>query len=95
VSAPIFGLIRESFPAVVKQLYFSKAWDWQTETEYRLVIHGDDVQEVEYVDIRHALTGIFLGSQFPEERRDDVLARCPHLVENRIFMVLWRNGSPW
>jgi hypothetical protein len=91
--ADLPGVVQEIFPSIVRQLYFSKTWDWFAETEYRLVVRGE-VGDVEHIDIRRALTAIFLGSEFPRGRLDDVLARCQHLIENRILMVHWRNGFP-
>jgi hypothetical protein len=88
------GLINEIFPTVVGGLYFEKAWDWSTESEYRLLLDGD-VAEYEFADISRALTGVFCGSRFPEARLDDLRARCPGLLANgRIFRMMWRNGFP-
>ncbi len=87
-------LIEEVFPGVVAGLYFSKAWDWSTESEYRFLLHGD-AAENEYVDISRALTGVFCGASFPERRLDDLRARCPQLHDDhRIFRTSWRNGFP-
>ena len=87
-------LIDDIFPTVVDRIYFNKAWDWNTESEHRIIAYGD-VEEFEYVDIRRALTGIFLGPRFPPTRTEDVIARCRNLAgAQRIFLVVWRNGSP-
>lgn len=86
------GLVKEIFPTTAAGLYFTKAWDWSTETEYRLLLHGD-VAEYEFVDISSALTGVFCGARFPNVRLDDLRARCPELLAaNRIFRLKWRNG---
>lgn len=80
------------FPSVVAGLYFSKAWDWSSESEYRFLLYGD-VDEYEYIDIRAALTGVFCGPRFPIARFADLRARCPELWEaGRIFRMVWRNG---
>ena len=68
------GLIADIFPVVVGHLYFSKAWDWSTETEYRFLMHGD-VNEHEYIDVRGALTGIFCGPKLPNAHLRDVVSR--------------------
>lgn len=82
--------IEERFPTAVHDLYFVKAWDWSSETEYRCLVHGD-VDEFEFVDITPAVSGIFLGSRFPTARLADLRARCPELWE-RTYQVWWRNG---
>lgn len=93
VKDDLAALIEEKFPRFAEQFYFRKAWDWSSETEYRLLVHGD-VAAFEYVDIRRAVTGIFIGPGLPTARRDDLLARCPHLADHRMFTVYWRNGFP-
>ncbi len=87
-------LLEDVFPGVVAGLYFSKAWDWSTESEYRFLLHGDAAED-EYVDISRALTGVFCGASFPERRLDDLRARCPQLHDDhRIFRMVWTNGFP-
>jgi Protein of unknown function (DUF2971) len=86
--------VNELFPSVVHRLYFEKAWDWSTESEYRLLVHGS-TDDAEYVDIRRALTGVFVGPRFPEGRLNDLTSRCaPLAAEQRMFTVRWRNGFP-
>jgi Protein of unknown function (DUF2971) len=86
------GLIADIFPVVVGHLYFSKAWDWSSETEYRFLMHGD-VNEHEYIDVRSALTGIFCGPKFQDARLRDIVSRSPELVQaGRVFQLGWRNG---
>jgi hypothetical protein len=91
--ADLDRLVDELFPGFVQDLYFRKAWDWSTETEYRFLVHGD-VAEAEYVDIRQAVIAVFLGPRFPESRLNDLFARCGALAENRAFLLRWRNGFP-
>jgi hypothetical protein len=90
--ADLTGLRDDLFPVIVPHLYFSKAWDWSTETEYRFLLHGG-AAEFEYIDVRSALTGIFCGPRFPEARWKDVFTRCPELTKaGRVFKLWWRNG---
>jgi hypothetical protein len=65
------AFVQELFPSVVDGLYFVKASDWSSETEYRFLLHGD-VADYEYVDITKALTSIFVGPRFPAVRLDDL-----------------------
>jgi hypothetical protein len=48
-------------------IFFSKHADWSNESEYRLILLDQSVLPVE-LDIRSALTGVFLGEAFPEWR---------------------------
>jgi hypothetical protein len=92
--ADFHGFIDDVFLTVVGRLYFTKAWDWSTESEYRFLVHGE-VDDYEYLDISQSLTGIFCGSRFAEARLADLAARCPELMAaGRIFHVQWRNGFP-
>jgi len=94
VIADLRSHVDEVFPTAVAGLYFTKAWDWSTESEYRLLLDGD-VADEEFADISGSLTGIFCGSRFPEARFDDLRARCPQLLAaGRIFVMRWRNGFP-
>jgi len=92
VAQDLPGLIEDVFPVHVARLYFSKAWDWSTETEYRFLLHGK-VNDYEYIDVRHALTGVFCGPAFPDGRIKDICARCPELTDaGRVYKLSWRNG---
>lgn len=82
------------FPSLASVMCFTKAWDWSTETEYRLLVHGD-VHEHEYVDITDALTDVFLGPRFPNQRARDIKARCRAIWDaGRVFQILWRGSTP-
>ncbi|MBT2525653.1 DUF2971 domain-containing protein [Streptomyces sp. ISL-99] len=54
------------------QLFFRKHIDWDSESEYRLILLNESI-DFDYVDIRDALTGIVLGSAFPEDSVPDLL----------------------
>lgn len=85
----------EAFPSFVAALYFSKSWDWSTESEYRFLVHGQ-VAEYEYIDVSAALTGVFCGSRMPESRLQELRFLCPDLWSTgRIFRVTWINGLPY
>ncbi|MBQ0883189.1 DUF2971 domain-containing protein [Streptomyces sp. RT42] len=53
-------------------LFFRKHIDWDSEAEYRLILLNQST-DFDYVDIRSALTGIVLGSAFPQEQVNDLL----------------------
>jgi hypothetical protein len=85
------SFVDEVFPNVVDGLYFVKASDWSSESEYRFLLRGD-VADYEYVDITAALTAIFVGPRFPTVRLDDLRARSGPLSDGRIYQVHWLNG---
>lgn len=86
------GFVDDLFPTLVDGMYFRKAWDWATESEYRYLVYGD-AGEYEYVDISGALTAIFCGYRFPGERLNDLGARCPQLLaDGRIYTLGWWGG---
>jgi hypothetical protein len=71
----VAAVIVDLLPAYVAELYLDKAWDWNTETECSLLVHGS-VSDYEYVDITDSLVGMFLGPRFPRQRIRDVKAGC-------------------
>jgi hypothetical protein len=83
------------FPSVVSGLYFSKAWDWASESEYRLVVEGE-VNDFEYLDISEALTGVFCGWRVSDGMVDGVCRLCPELFDvGRVYQLRWQNGFPY
>ncbi len=56
------------FATVNKEaMFFSKHADWSNESEYRLIVLDQTVLPVD-LDIRSALTGVFVGDAFPDWR---------------------------
>ncbi|WP_225828038.1 DUF2971 domain-containing protein [Streptomyces naphthomycinicus] len=53
-------------------LFFRKHIDWDSEAEYRLILLNRST-EFDHVDIRSALTGVVLGSAFPQEHVQGLL----------------------
>ncbi|MFJ7146671.1 DUF2971 domain-containing protein [Streptomyces sp. NPDC100445] len=70
-------------------LFFRKHFDWDSEAEYRLIMVNQST-DFDYVDIRDALTGVVLGSAFPQGRVQELLeALRPYpdvTVENLQFL---------
>jgi excisionase family DNA binding protein len=94
ITEDVEGSIDFLFPAMVADLYFTKAWDWSTETEYRFLVRGR-VGDHEYLDITDSLTGIFLGPRFPQHRLPDLKARCrPVWDAGRVYQIKWREWMP-
>ncbi|WP_181924116.1 DUF2971 domain-containing protein [Streptomyces inhibens] len=55
-----------------ESLFFRKHIDWDSEAEYRLILLNQST-DYDYVDIRAALTGVVLGSAFPQDHVQDLL----------------------
>jgi len=82
-------LASELFPSVVAGLYFSKAWDWATESEYRLLLE-DGVDDFEYLDVSRALTGVFGGWRVPNDAVEEPCGLCPELCStDRVYQLRW------
>lgn len=52
-------------------LFFRKHIDWDSEAEYRLILLNQST-EFDYVDIREVLTGVVIGSAFPQKSVRDL-----------------------
>lgn len=52
-------------------LFFRKHIDWDSEAEYRLILLNQST-EFDYIDIRESLTGVVLGSAFPQTSVQDL-----------------------
>lgn len=84
-------------------VFFRKHADWASESEYRLVLLGDSVTPA-YLDIREALTGVFLGEAFPDHRIAEIhdgLEPYPHVEifrlrydNRRLYCAPWPISSP-
>ncbi|WP_212988557.1 DUF2971 domain-containing protein [Actinoplanes auranticolor] len=70
-----------------QQLFFRKHRDWGNELEYRLVLIDRSTLPAE-IPIRDALTGVYLGVNFPERRRPAVLAALESYPDVEIFDVV-------
>ncbi|MEU8889884.1 DUF2971 domain-containing protein [Streptomyces sp. NPDC048442] len=55
-----------------ESLFFRKHIDWANESEYRLVLLNQSI-DFDYIDIRAALTGVVLGSAFPQDQVQGLL----------------------
>ncbi|WP_326806090.1 DUF2971 domain-containing protein [Streptomyces sp. NBC_01788] len=73
-------------------LFLRKHIDWNSESEYRLVVLNQSV-DYDYVDIRSALTGVVLGQAFPPERLPDLLAALDAYPGIEIQQIRFFNRS--
>jgi hypothetical protein len=73
-------------------LFFRKDWDWDSETEYRLLLRGD-TQEEEFLDVREALEAVIVGQQFHPVYKPGVYKLCEELAIDALE-IQWQMGPP-
>jgi hypothetical protein len=82
-----------------RDLFFSKALDWQSEHEYRFTLipqrrAGEALAEYSYVDYGTSLREVILGERFPEWQIPAARAVCdPPGIP--VSQLKWRLGRPW
>jgi hypothetical protein len=75
-----------------KQLFFSKARDWEQEREYRWLVREEADNDF-HVDIRNSLVGVALGDRFPDTGKATV-GRFAEAYGISIAVMNWQNGLP-
>jgi hypothetical protein len=75
-----------------QDLFFTKDWDWSSETEYRLLLRGDTKDE-EFIDVRTALEAVIVGPPFHPVYRPGLYKLCREL-EVEPLEVQWQMGPP-
>ena len=76
-----------------QDLFFTKDWDWSSETEYRFLLRGDTKDE-ESIDVREALEAVIAGPQFHRVYRPGLYKLCQEL-EVEPFQIQWQMGPPF
>lgn len=75
-----------------QDLFFTKDWDWSSETEYRFVLRGA-TQEEESIDIREALEAVIVGPRLHPSYRPGLYKLCQEL-EIEALQIQWQMGPP-
>lgn len=75
-----------------RELFFTKDWDWESETEYRLLLRGD-TEEEEFLDVRDALEAVIVGPRFHPAYKPGVWKLCDEL-EVEPLEIQWEMGPP-
>jgi hypothetical protein len=73
-------------------LFFTKDWDWGSETEYRFLLRGDTADE-EFIDVRAALEAVIAGPRFHPVYRPGFYKLCEEL-EIEPLQIQWEMGMP-
>lgn len=74
-------------------LFFEKMMDWSDEREHRWMLWEAD-SEAHYFGFQNALVGIVLGTDFPTESMNKVLAFQEQYNVARVGQIHWTNGVP-
>jgi hypothetical protein len=78
-----------------QHIFFEKARDWQSEREYRLMIHSPQgIQPM--IPLHGSLKAIVLGEEYPPYEYSVLHARLRSsgLLPLQVFRLLWINGAP-
>ncbi len=75
-----------------RDLFFTKDWDWSSETEYRFLVRGDTEDE-EFIDIRGALEAVIVGPLFHPVYRPGLYKLCDELGV-KALEIQWQMGPP-
>jgi hypothetical protein len=73
-------------------LFFTKDWDWASETEYRLLLRGETKEE-EFLDVRGALEAVIVGPRFHRVYKPGVWKLCEELGVEPLE-IQWEMGPP-
>lgn len=84
----IENLINENY----QDYYFRKHADWKSESEFRILLRGQD-EEPDFISISNSLDTIILGVDFTNESEYIVHQRCKEL-SIQYGIMCWRNGTP-
>lgn len=73
--------------------FFTKDWDWSSETEYRFLLRGD-TKDDEFIDVRDALEAVIVGPQFHPVYRPGLYKLCSELGV-KALEIQWQMGPPF
>jgi hypothetical protein len=84
--------VRDSFRKNWEELFLVKSKDWETEFEYRWLVHSE-IDSPESVSINGVIDGVVVGSDFPKAYYPSLQAMCDGLkiIPEKIE---WVNGMP-
>jgi hypothetical protein len=86
------GFIESMVRSRPREFFFTKDWDWASETEYRFLLRGD-TEEEEFIDVRGALEAVIIGPRFHPVYRPGVWKLCQEL-EVEALEIQWEMGPP-
>jgi hypothetical protein len=75
-----------------QELFFTKDWDWGSETEYRLLLRCKTKDE-ELLDVREALEAVIIGPRFHPVYRPG-LFKLTQELQVECLEIQWQMGPP-
>jgi Protein of unknown function (DUF2971) len=88
----VSAAVEEHVKKHLRELFFKKLADWDSEAEYRYVLQTADSDPV-FVDVGGALRAVILGAAVPPVYLPALAELCdPSGIE--IFQIYWLNGRP-
>ena len=86
------GYIEEMVEKQAEDLFFTKDWDWCTETEYRMLLRGD-TGDAESIDIRDALEAVIAGQSCHRVYWPALFMLCQEFGVAP-YVIQWESGEP-
>jgi hypothetical protein len=88
--------LREVIEAMVRdhadELFFTKDWDWMSESEYRFLLRGE-TNEIEEFDVSDALEAVIAGQQFHRVYKPGLWKLCQEIGVDALE-IQWQTGPP-
>ena len=85
--------IRKYFFTNNKQIFFYKSEDWQSENEFRWILHCRDFANDHYISIPDSLKSIIVGPDFPKVYEPSLISICAEW-KIPIGKLYWPDGCP-
>lgn len=84
---------------VAGELYFTKSTEWESETEFRIVVvhwnlPSDELSRPLRIPFGPALAAVILGERFPASDLDRVLEATRHYAGVEVLLCRWESGAP-
>jgi hypothetical protein len=89
---PDADVINEHLGMYRDELFFTKLRDWETEAEYRFVLHTDHVEHV-HASIRNSVRAVILGDAVSPSYVPALAAQCDP-VTVPIWRMRWQEARP-
>jgi hypothetical protein len=74
------------------EIFFTKDWDWNSESEYRFLLRGE-TREEESIDIQDALEAVIAGPRLHPVDRSGLWTLCQE-IEIEALQIQWQMGAP-
>lgn len=85
--------VRKYFFANYQELFLTKHPDWESEAEFRWLIHNP-TNSPEYVSIEGAIKAVLVGSDFPQAS-EHVVKKLAKELKISAGRIIWHNGMPF